>query len=182
MGTNINLRIVTIRWSNFEHRRLHFTVSFLRGHILYHGCVDFPVEDFFAILRHTAVDPAVLRPLSSLALSIVKSYSQELLLVNNNVAEVLSGLYAADKAGVADAIEETLLEWINQLGVLGSLHRTKNFEKLALKILKKLQKVQKILDNTVRILVDLLMLLSTTISVEKLRSIFESENCLKLKN
>ncbi|CAG5107880.1 Oidioi.mRNA.OKI2018_I69.chr1.g3534.t1.cds [Oikopleura dioica] len=122
------------------YRRLHFTVSFLRGHILYHGCVDFPVEDFFAILRHTAVDPAVLRLLSSLALSIVKSYSQELLLVNNNVAEVLSGLYAADKAGVADAIEETLLEWINQLGVLGSLHRTKNFEKLALKILKKLQK------------------------------------------
>ena len=110
-------------------------------HILYHGCADFPVEDFFAILRHSAVVPAVLKLLSALALSIVKSQSQEMLLANNNLAEVLSSLYASDKVGVADAVEETILEWINQVGVLGSLHRTKNFERLTEKIFKKLEKV-----------------------------------------
>merc|ERR1719215_1247866 len=92
------------------HNRLHFTVCFLRGHILYHGCVDFPVEEFFALLRHTSVVPAVLKLLSEPALSIVKSHSAEMLLANNNVAEVLSSLYASDKVGVADAVEETLLE------------------------------------------------------------------------
>lgn len=122
------------------HNRLHFTICFLRGHILYHGCVDFPVEEFFALLRQTSVVPGVLKLLSALALSIVKSHSAEMLLVNNNVAEVLSSLYASDKVGVADAVEETLLEWINQVGVLGSLHRTKNFERLAEKIFKKLEK------------------------------------------
>jgi len=122
------------------HNRLHFTICFLRGHILYHGCVDFPVEEFFALLRHTSVVPGVLKLLSALALSIVKSHSAEMLLANNNVAEVLSSLYASDKVGVADAVEETLLEWINQVGVLGSLHRTKNFERLTKKIFKKLEK------------------------------------------
>ena len=124
-----------------KQNRLHFTICFLRGHILYHGCVDFPVEEFFALLRQTSVVPAVLALLSELALSIVKSHSAEMLLANNNVAEVLSSLYASDKVGVADAVEETLLEWINQVGVLGSLHRTKNFERLAQKIFKKLEKV-----------------------------------------